>query len=425
MFRRTVFARSTFLLLAPVVPLFSQQTVLTIAEAQAEALQNNPGLLAEKLGMPVADTAVITAGLKPNPVLSVSSDHLDLLGTGFNATNGAGPSETAMRVDLPLERGNKRELRIDNAGYARKIAEAKYADSVRRLKQDVTIACIDLLAAKARLALANDNLQALDKVVQFNETRLRGGAIAPVELTRARVAMLQYRGSVKTAELALTAARTHLQALLGRHPGEGTIDISGDLKVSLPPSGPELQQLQTSALAARPDVTAVRVDQARSEADLRLQLANGKIDYSVGMEVRRQQGVNGTGNSLGFFFSAPLPVYNRNQGEIARAGREHDQLRQSLQAVEAQVTSDVVGAFEEYESTRTLAAEIERDLLKPTQEARDTTAYVYQAGASTLVDVLDAQRAFNDTMSAYYDALADYRRASAKLAAAVGQEVIQ
>ena len=403
--------------------MWCQPAVLTVAEAQAEAIQNNPGLMAEKLGLPVADTAVLTAGLKPNPVLSVSSDHLDLLGTGFNATNGAGPSETALRVDVPLERGNKRELRLDNAAYARKIAEAKYADSVRRLRQDVTLACIDLLAAKAKLALANDNLQALNKVVQFNETRLKGGAVAPVELTRARVAMLQYRGSVRTAELALLTARTHLETLLGRRPG-GTIDISGDLKVPLPPSGLNLQELQTTAQTARPDIAAVRVDQARSQSDLRLQIANGKIDYLVGMEVRRQQGVNGTGNSLGFFFSAPLPVYNRNQGEIARAGREQEQLRQSLEAVQTQVTSDVAGAYEEYESARTLAAEIERDLLEPTKQARDTTAYVYQAGASTLVDVLDAQRAFNDTMSAYYDALADYRRASAKLTAAVGQEVI-
>jgi cobalt-zinc-cadmium efflux system outer membrane protein len=420
-----LFSRSVFacLLLGAAVPLWCQPTVLTIAEAQAEAIQNNPGLMAEKLGLPVADTALVTAGLKPNPVVSVSSDHLDLLGTGFSAANGAGPSETALRVDVPLERGNKRELRLDNAGYARKIAEARYADSVRRLRQDVTLACIDLLAAKAKLALANDNLQALDKVVQFNQTRLKGGAIAPVELTRARVAMLQYRGSVRTAELALLTARTHLETLLGRRPG-GTIDITGDLKVPLPASGPNLQQLQTEAQTARPDITAVRVDQARSQSDLRLQIANGKIDYLVGMEVRRQQGVNGTGNSLGFFFSAPLPVYNRNQGEIARASREQEQLRQSLEAVQAQVTSDVAGAFEEYESARTLAAEIERDLLEPTKQARDTTAYVYQAGASTLVDVLDAQRAFNDTMSAYYDALADYRRASAKLSAAVGQEVI-
>ncbi len=127
---------------------------ITIDQAVTEAVQNNPGLLAERLGIPVAEAAVITAGLKPNPVLSASSDHLDLLGTGFNENNGGGPSESALRVDLPLERGHKREFRIDTAGYQKKIAEAKIADSVRRLKLDVTLACIDLIDAKARLDLA-------------------------------------------------------------------------------------------------------------------------------------------------------------------------------------------------------------------------------------------------------------------------------
>ena len=151
--------------------------------------------------------------------------------------------------------------------------------------------------------------------------------------------------------------------------------------------------------------------------------AQGKVDYSVGMEYRRQQGVNGQGNSLGFFFSVPLPVFSRNQGEIARVQTEEQQLRKQLEALQAQVGSEVVGAYREYETSRELITEIERDLLAPSQEARDTTAYVYRAGASSLVDVLDAQRAFNETMSAYYGAQADYRRAVSKLESVVGQEV--
>src|SRR5882672_279192 len=88
-------------------------TVLSIQQAVEEAVRNNPGLLAERLGIPVADAAVITARLRPNPVISTSADHLDALGTGFSDVNGAGPSEYALRVDLPWERGHKRELRID------------------------------------------------------------------------------------------------------------------------------------------------------------------------------------------------------------------------------------------------------------------------------------------------------------------------
>src|SRR5512143_935406 len=139
---------------------------ITIEQAVQEALQKNPGLLAEKLGIPVAETAVITARLRPNPVLSASSDHLDWLGTGFNEINGAGPTETALRVDFPWERGHKREYRVDTAGYAQKIAKARVADSIRRLRLDVTLACIDVIEAKARLDLANDNLKSLEGIVQ-------------------------------------------------------------------------------------------------------------------------------------------------------------------------------------------------------------------------------------------------------------------
>jgi cobalt-zinc-cadmium efflux system outer membrane protein len=236
--------------------------------------------------------------------------------------------------------------------------------------------------------------------------------------------MLQFRGSVRTAELALLTARTKLQTLLGRKAGEESFDVSDDLKVPLPARGPDLEQIQAAALAARPDLKLTQLDQARSQSELRLQIAQGKIDYTVGMEYRRQQGVNGTGNSLGFFFSAPVPVFNRNQGEIARVTLEQNQIRKNIEALQSQVEGEVAGAYEEYETARQLAAEIERDLLKPSTEARDTTTYVYQAGASSLVEVLDAQRAFNETMSAYYDAQADYRRAAIKLTSAVGQEVI-
>jgi cobalt-zinc-cadmium efflux system outer membrane protein len=396
---------------------------ISIREAVAEAIANNPGLKAERMAMGVAEAALITAGQRPNPVASYSADHLDALGTGFNDVNGAGPPELAWRVDLPWERGHKRELRLESAGFQGRIVRAKLSDSIRRLTLDVTLACVDVMEAKAKLALANDNLRSLQGIVTLNTTRVSAGAVAPVELTRSRVAMLQFRGSVKTAELALATARIRLQTLLGRSPG-GSVDIADELRAPLPPAGPDPGHIQELALASRQDLAAIRLDQARSAAELRLQLALGKVDYTFGTEYRRQQGVNGKGNTLGFFFSAPLPVFNRNQGEIARARAEQEMLRKSLAAASAQVAGEVAGAFQEYEGTRALVSEIERDLLGPSEEARNTTAYVYKAGASSFIDVLDAQRAFNETMSAYYGAQADYRRGAPRQGAAAGQEVI-
>jgi cobalt-zinc-cadmium efflux system outer membrane protein len=421
---RLLAACAAIVLAAPIARATAQTPfrVLSMDEAITEAIGRNPGLMAQRATLAVADAAVITARLRPNPVLTGDADSLDLLGTGFSALNNAGPPQAAVRVDVPVERGRKRALRSDVAQYGKQLADAQVADALRRLTLDVTVACIDVLEAKAKLQLARDNLQTLERLVDLNERRLGSGAIPPLEVTRSRVAMLQYRASVRTAELALTQARIKLLPLLGARLGDPPVDIDDRLSTAPRASAPNLGDLQTSARAARPDLRAGRTDQARSQADLRLQLAQAKVDYTVGAEVRRQQGIAGRGNMLGIFVSVPLPLFNRNQGEIARAEAEESKARLALAAIEGGVSAEVASAFEEFESSRQLLIEIERDLLQPANDARAGTTYTYQAGATSLLDVLDAQRAFNDTMDNYYAAQAAYRRAQARLTLVASDE---
>jgi len=399
------------------------QSAVTIDSVVQEALDKNLSLLAERLNLTVADAAIVTAGLRPNPVLSGSADHLDWLGTGFDETNGAGPSEYAVRVDVPFERAHKRELRTAVASSAHMVAEAQLADTVRRLKLDVTLAAIDVLEAKAKLRLARENLDTLERLVDLNQRRLTSGALPPLEVTRSRVAMLQYRGSVKSAELTLTQARLKLQTLVGRRAGDPLVDVDEPLGLAPSAIPADLDTLQAAARTYRPDVRALQSDQARTQSDLRLQIAQGRVDYTLGAEYRRQQGVNGTGNSAGFFVSVPLPIFNRNQGEIARAEAEQTKAGRSLAALENNVSGEVASAYQEFESARLLLADMERDLLQPVADARAGTTYVYQAGATTLLDVLDAQRTFNDTMDTYYTAQAAYRRAEARLTLVAGVDM--
>ena len=147
------------------------------------------------------------------------------------------------------------------------------------------------------------------------------------------------------------------------------------------------------------------------------------VDYTIGAEYRRQQGVNGTGSLAGLFFSVPLPIFNRNQGEIARAGAEHQKAALTASSLDASVAAEVASAYQEFESARQLLADVERDLLQPASDARAGTIYVYQAGATSLLDVLDAQRAYNDTMDTYYSAQAAYRRAEARLGLVTGVDL--
>jgi cobalt-zinc-cadmium efflux system outer membrane protein len=196
------------------------------------------------------------------------------------------------------------------------------------------------------------------------------------------------------------------------------------LHVEAPAELPNVERIQQLALDRRPDVKALELAQAQSVADLRLQEALGKIDLTVGAEYRRQQGLAGRSNSLGIFLSAPLPIANRNQGEIARAGAERSKAEREMAARRAQVFSEVEAAYHEFVATQAMVDGIERDLLKPAASARDISRYTYTSGGTTLLELLDAQRAFNDTMRSYLDAQASLRRAASRLNAAAGTEVV-
>ena len=398
---------------------------LTITAAIDEAVRHNLSLLAARSSLTIADAQMISARLRPNPVASVSADHLDLLGTGFDETNNGGPPEIAVRVDIPLERGGKRDARIAVATAVRSEAEAQFADAVRTLRQDVTLACVDVMAAQALHDLMADTLRTYEELARVNKARVVAGSIPGFEATRSEVAMLQFRATVVRAELDLARATAQLRTLLGRPP-ESPIEIADALEgAGREQTGDDIAAVESVALRSRPDLLALQLAQARSIADLRLQEALGRVDYTIGAEYRRQQGLSGRSNSLGFFFSTPLPILNRNQGEIARADAERDQNRQLIEARRAQVIADVRSAHHDYVVTRELVAGIERDLLAPAGRARDISSYTYKAGGGTLLELLDSQRAFNETMQTYVDARANLRRTIARLNAAAGSEVVR
>jgi cobalt-zinc-cadmium efflux system outer membrane protein len=237
--------------------------------------------------------------------------------------------------------------------------------------------------------------------------------------------MLQFRATVVRADLELAKAAAQLKTLLGRPP-DSALEIVDALAIAgSERTADDVGVVESLALRSRPDLLSLQLAQARSVADLRLQEALGRVDYTVGAEYRRQQGLSGRSNSLGFFFSAPLPFLNRNQGEIARAGAEGDQAGRLIAARRAQVIADVRSAHHDYMMTRDLVAGIERDLLVPAGRARDISSYTYQAGGGTLLEVLDSQRAFNETIQTYVDAQANLRRAIARLNAAAGTEVVR
>ena len=392
---------------------------VTIEQAVQEAVGHNLNLLAERYNLNIADARIITAKLRPNPVFSAGVDYIDFQ-NHFSADNSAGPTEYNFRTDFLVERGRKREFRIEVAQDAREVAQLQLLNTTRTLVLDVQSAFVDVLQAKDNVALARENLQSFQNIVEVNTTRVRAGDLAKVELLRTQVAALQFQSSLRQAESKLKIALNRLQTLMGRTVSSPLFDAVGTLRRDSAPV--VLETVNAQALELRPDLLALRKDQARSEAEIRSQLAQGKVDFTVGTEFHRQF-YNGNGNALGFFFQAPLKVFNRNQGEIERARKEQEQILTRIRAAQVDVQNEVRNAWVQYSTSRGLLENIERDLLGQAREVRSTMEYSYRRGEASLVEFLDAQRAFNDARQSANDARADFARSLYTIDAVSGKAV--
>ena len=387
-------------------PADSPPIQINITQAVQEAIDHNLNLLAERSNLSIADARIVTAKLRPNPVVSAGLDYIDML-RAFSRDNQGGPTEYNLRTDFTFERGGKRDLRIEVARDAREVAQLQLLNATRTLVLDVQVAFVDVQQAKDNLALARENLQVFQSIVEVNSMRVRAGDLAKVELVRTQVAALQFQNAVRLADAKLKTTSVKLQGLMGRTTPSPAFDVAGEMRRDTEPV--VLEEVRAQALELRPDLLALRRDQARSQAEIRSQMALGKVDFTLGAEYHREFH-NGNANALGVFFQAPLPVWNRNQGEIERARQEQQQILARIRAAESDLENEVRNAWTQYATSRSLLESIEHDLLDQAREVRSTMEYSYRRGEASLVEFLDAQRAFNDARQSANDARADFAR---------------
>jgi outer membrane protein, heavy metal efflux system len=192
--------------------------VVSLEEAVQEAMDHNLTLIAERYSVSVAQARIITAGLRPNPVLTLNG----MFPTPETLDNAISPREQVVRTDVVFERGSKREHRIEVAEEAKSVAELQLLDTMRTIVLDVQNAAIDVALARQNLTLARASLDAFDAVVQVNTERVRTGDLAPVELSRSRLAALQFQNDVRTQQSKLAIAQNRLKELLGPMPDRST-----------------------------------------------------------------------------------------------------------------------------------------------------------------------------------------------------------
>jgi len=379
-------------------------TVITIDEAVHEAIDRNLTLVAERYSVSVAQARILAARLRPNPVFTYNG----LLPDRVIFDNNVNPIEHVFRTDVIVEGGGKRERRIEVAERARSVAELQVLNTMRTIVLDVQSAFVDVALATNNLTVARESLDAFNALVTVNIQRVRTGDLSQVELARSRLAALQFQNDVRQQASKLVIARNKLKMLMGRTDPE-PIEVAGDLRRDT--AALDLDVIRRRALERRPDVEALRRDQARSTAEIRLQIAQGKVDYTVSGEFHRQRAPHDiVGNQYGVYVSAPIPIFNRNQGEVERARQEQRQITAKIRALESEVVTEVEAAYEQYAASRDVVQSIETNMLAQARDVRATTEYSYRRGEASFVEFLDAVRAFNETMLGYNGARAEFAR---------------
>ncbi len=400
-------------LAAFVIPGAAGAQPLTLAQAEHEAVQNNPALRAQRFDVPAADADITTAGLPTsNPQLTVNADVLPT-STPYNiADRYYGAS-----VAFPFELGGKRDARVAVAEQAKQATVATVNDAERQLLFAVRTAFADALAAKAALALSSQNLASLDSVVALNRIRVNAHDIAQTELQRSEIAAEQTRSDVAAAQIDYEKALTSLQAVLGRKTFVADLEIDGDLNTLPAPPAQSLDDAKAYAHAHRSDLLALQNTLAAQQANQRLQEANAAIDLTVSADYSHQ----GSDNYLGSSVSLPLPLYNRNQGERAKAEVHATQTEQQLRALELQIDADTETAYREFVARAGIVDRQRKEVLPRVEQVRSTVEYAYKTGGTTILDFLDAQRTYNDAMRSNIDALDALHKSAFALRAAMGE----
>src|SRR5271165_7536697 len=324
------------------------QKALTWQEVRTKFEAANPTLQAGQIGINESRAQEITAYLRPNPTVGLLADQID----PFNGGPPHGPFAyllSVANISYLHERQHKRELRLESAQDATKIAVSGQSDLERTLIFSLRMAFVQTLQEKAILDLAKENLAYYDHVLDVNRDRYKLGAIAQVDLDRLELQRVQYESDLQTAEVNLRTAKIELLALLNDRTPIDQFDVTGRFDFSEQP--PPLDDVRQAALDTRPDLRAAVESVDKANTDHRLAWANGSTDPTIGFDVGRNPPID---QYIGFSVSVPLRIFDRNQGEKLRTQLDIDRNQRLMEATRAQVFSDVDSAYATVISTTIL-----------------------------------------------------------------------
>ena len=398
---------------------------ITLDEAVQMALQHNHNMLAMMTTIQQSQAEEITQGLRPNPTLFADWDDLPLGSPSHQNPTLYPPGESTSQylhdnteADIGLsyliERGGKRRDRLQAQKDITAQTRSLVADNGRGLTFQVATLFYNAQLAESWLELAQKDVKSFQQTVDISEHQYKVGGLSENDYLMIKLQLLQFESDVEQAQLARVQSLSDLRQVLGYESVSGDYDVVSSFEYQ--PVKANLDDLQLKALQNRPDLRAAQQGVTAANSQLTLMKANGKQDVTAQANYSHVNGIN----AASLYASIPLAIFNRNQGEIARARYAVTQAQEQEKFTNGQALTDVYDAYQGLRSNDKLVLLYINTYLDVATRSRDISEYSYRHGGASLLDFLDAERSYRATQLAYRQELESYSLALEQLKEAVG-----
>lgn len=371
---------------------------LSLVQALEEAAARSPAVVAAERDVAAAEGRVRQAGYRNNPELSLEVENV----AGTGELRGINRMESTLAVNQRLDLGGRRGARVNAARAELAVQRIRLAIARADLSQQVREQFARAVAARERLAQANETVERARELARVTSILVDAGRDPPLRAVRARSALAQALAAQTGAEADEIAARSSLAALFGVSNPVGAVSGS-TLDLTPRPITPERSL----------EVQLANAERAAAEAAVRQQIAESRLDPAVGVGVRHVRETGDFGLVAGV--SMPLRLFDNNQGNVAAA-------RAALAAVDARRASTLANttararnAIAAVEAAERRVDALQGSAMPEAAEALRLALRSYEEGRASLLELLDAQDAYTATQTALTEARLELALATAEL----------
>lgn len=380
---------------------------LSLSDSLDLAMRANPDVAVAIREREALIGTKVQAATRPNPFVS----------TSLQDTRSA-TRQIYLQLNQEIELGDKRIARIEAADAFYSKADAELASKKAEIHANVVQAFYEVLVAQERVSLAKSSVEVAESALDAASKRVKAGKSSPVEQTKSNVAAATAKIELVQAATQLNNSRKRLSALWGDN-APSFEQATGDV-TNIPEINPhnDLQAL----LDASPSIKLAKLEINAREAVTKIERSKAVPNITLSAGVLNNQELGGLNQAL-LGLSIPIPVFDRNQGNIQEAVGRKYKAEDELIALRNKIQTNLLTHYERLSAARQASLSLQNDILPNAQSAFDAANRGFSLGKFNFLDVLDAQRTLYQAKSQYINALLEAHQSVAEIERILGEVV--